>query len=115
MREADAITFCIEYVRPSWAEEGGLRWLQSCVRDTMNEDGGREHRLSADCGAGILTNPRGDRWRLTAAAKAGSTDPNGHWELVSRARQANERSPFETNTSQFAFLCPAEAARYKLE
>ncbi|WP_163489223.1 hypothetical protein, partial [Klebsiella pneumoniae] len=64
----------------------------------MKEDGGREHRISADCGAGILADPRGDRWRLTAAAKAGSTNPQEHWEPVSRARQANERSPFETNS-----------------
>lgn len=114
LTEADAIAWCTEYEVPNWAEEGGMRILQACVAKTARADGGREHRISADCAAGIISNSNGDRWRLTDAARQGSQDFHEHWQVIDRPGNENERPPFEVNQSQFSFLCPAQASQYGL-
>lgn len=109
LTEADAIDWCTTYERPTWAEDGGLRGLEACVKHTLDSDGGRSHKILADCREGILFNSSGERWRLNAgAAGSGAWD---EWSPIDRTRGANEVPPISANDDQFAFLCPKTAAR----
>ncbi|WP_187144383.1 tetratricopeptide repeat protein [Microvirga massiliensis] len=113
--EADAIDWCEGYVMPDWREQGGIRKLNGCVRETLAKDGGRDHRIAANCPAGVLTAPDGRRWRLADAKRRGrDVDPWETWELLGKM-DPNERPPFEANGSQFRRLCPIQAQRWQVE
>ena len=115
MTEADAIAWCTEYERPAWPEEGGVRWLAGCVKGTLDSDGGKRHLIMADCSAGTLFAPDGTRWRLTEAGRRGSDEPHEYWRPINRKLLPNERTPFEANGSQFTFLCPEAARKFRIE
>lgn len=113
MTEADAIDWCTTYEAPNWAEDGGVRGLGTCVKRTLDGNGGKRHAIYADCRRGTLTNSNGERWRFNfAAAGTGSWE---EWTAVGRTPDANEVPPISANDDQFAFLCPTAAIRLKIK